>query len=93
MQTQHNLSSFYPSREICECVLCADRNCPEWKALYTEARSWCCHHIIQVHTRNIDPTRSEYTRFAVNYARQEGDRSLSVPKVTTHTLQGVSAFH
>lgn len=38
-------------------VLCADRNCPEWKALYTEARSWCFHHIIQVHTRNVDPNQ------------------------------------
>lgn len=25
--------------------------------------------------------------------RQEGDRLLAVPKVTIHTLQGVSAFH
>lgn len=49
--------------------MCADRNCPEWKALYTEARSWCFHHIIQVHTRNIDPTRSEYMRSAVRYAK------------------------
>lgn len=38
-------------------LLCADRNCPEWKALYTEARSWCFHHIIQVHTRNVDPNQ------------------------------------
>lgn len=73
--------------------MCADRNCPEWKALYTEARSWCFHHIIQVHTRNIDPTGSEYMRSAVRYAKT-GRWSLALfPRLQFTHYRGVSAFH
>lgn len=87
-QPQHSLSKFYTLREMCECALCADTNCPEWKALHTEARS-CFHHIIQVHTHSTDPTRLQYIRSDVCYAGRWLTHSL-FPRIQFTHCRGIS---
>lgn len=71
LQTQHSIFffkyNFSPQREVCECVLCADWNCPEWKALKQGHDVFIT--LNQVLILYTESGRSQHMRSAFNYAK------------------------
>lgn len=59
--------NFSPQREVCECVLCADWNCPEWKALKQGHDVFIT--LNQVLILYTESGRSQHMRSAFNYAK------------------------